>query len=642
MGSTSELRPLRNVDADAASAPHAHFGRLRVRAEPYSGMLSNFDYFIVGIYLLFLASMGWIFKRFNKTTNDYFAGGFRMSWWLVGATALITNVSCWLFTGASAFAYKYGWLILAAVYFNDLIGFVLAAIYFAPRFRQLRVVTSIDAVRLRFGRVNEQFFNWIQILGAFLQSAVGLLGLSVILSTVFPVNQERVIIVTGSVVLVIALLGGSWGVAGSGFVQFTMLTCMTILVAVMTLVRIGGVHTFLAQIPADHWQIFKPAGSTQYDWVFIVTGWMASVYWRNNLGVTSKYVAARDSVHARKAALVPVLGYLILPLFWFVPPLAAHTLVPTLATDYATMNTPGEASYFAVCKLVLPHGLLGLMVATMFSVTMASMDLALNKNAALFVKNFYQSLLRKNASDRELYLAGCIATFVCGVFTIVVATLLTGKDKASLFELYQYLNAYLWMPVGVTMALAIWVKRSPRWAAWATVLWGVGVSVFLYNVFPMLEVQRVFAPVLGERFCDYLVTNPFAATNFIGIPLTTLFFLGTKWFYDPTKHRGYERQVDRFFKRMETPVDFEKEVGNDNSLAQAQVLSRVMMVYAVLVSLIVLVPNSLEGRLGIAACAAAMFGIAGGMWLYVRHLGRSVVPPNAPPAEADAVTSARI
>ena len=354
-------------------------------------MLSNFDYVIVGMYLLFLASMGWIFKRFNKTTNDYFAGGFRMSWWLVGTSVLITNVSCWLFTGASEIAYDYGWLILAAVYFNDLIGFILAAAYFAPRFRQLRVVTAIDAVRMRFGRVNEQFFNWIQILTAFLQSRRGVadvVGDFVDGVTGEPGGGHRG---DGGGGAGDRGVGGSWGVAGSGFVQFSMLIVMTMLVAIMTLVRLGGVHSFLSQIPADHWEIFKPAGSMKYDWVFVVTGWLASVVWRNNLGMTSRYVGARDSVHARKAALVPALGYVIFPLFWFVPPLAAHTLVPTLAREYASMNTPGEASYFAVCKLVLPRGLMGLMVATMFSVTMGAMDGALNKNAAIFVKEFLRA-----------------------------------------------------------------------------------------------------------------------------------------------------------------------------------------------------------------------------------------------------------
>ncbi|MGN6370772.1 MAG: sodium:solute symporter family transporter [Phycisphaerae bacterium] len=625
------MRTLQAID-DFSTPPTA----LGIRAEPFSGMLSSYDYFIVGIYLVFLASTGLVFKRFNKNTTDYFAGGFRMSWWLVGTSVLITNVSCWLFTGASEIAYDYGWLILAAVYFNDLIGFALAALYFAPRFRQLRVVTSIDAVRMRFGRVNEQFFNWIQILTAFLQSAVGLVGLSVILSTVLRVDQESVIVATGGVVLLIALLGGSWGVAGSGFVQLTMLTAMTLVVAVMTLVRLGGVHAFLAQIPPDHWEIFKPAGSTKYDWVFIVTGWLASLIWRNNLGVTWRYVPARDSEHARKAALVPVMGYLILPLFWFIPPLAAHTLVPTLARDFPSMN-PGEASYFAVCKLVLPQGLMGLMVATMLSVTMGGMDVALNKNAAIFVKNFYKPVLRKNASDRELFVAGWVATLVSGMLTILAATLFTGEGKASLFDLYQYLNAYLWMPVGVTLALAMWVKHSPRWAAWGTVVWGVMLSVFLYEVLPMAAVGRVCVPVLGERFYGYLVSNKFAATNFLAIPLTALFFLGTKAFYKPAQHKSYERQVERFFRRMETPVDFEREVGHDNSRAQALVLSRVMGVYAVLVSLILLVPNTAEGRVGIGACAGGMFVIAGGMRLYARHLGRKgpqVEKPQAEPVAA--------
>ncbi|HUO09283.1 MAG TPA: hypothetical protein VM008_13330 [Phycisphaerae bacterium] len=602
-------------------------------------MLSSYDYLIILFYLLFLASMGWIFKRFNRGSNDYFAGGFRMSWWLLGATLLITNVSCWLFTGAAEIAYHYGWLILGAVYLNDFIGFLLAALWFAPRFRQLRVVTAIDAVRLRFGRVNEQFFNWIQILTAFLQSAVGLVGLSVILSTVFPIDQKLVIELTGAVVLIIALFGGSWGVAGSGFVQFTMLSCMTIVAALMTLIRIGGLHAFLNQIPPDHWQILKPAGSIKYDWVYLVTGWLASLYWRNNLGATSRYVAARDSANARKAALIPTIGYLILPLFWFVPPLAARTLVPSLAADYPAMNNPGEASYIAVCKLVLPHGLLGLMVATMFSVTMGSMDAALNKNAAIFVKNFYQSLLRKSASDRELYIAGYIATFICGILTIGAALLFTGKGKASLFDLYQYLNAYLWMPVGVTLALAIYVKRSPRWAAWATVLWGACVSAFLYEILPLPSLSHLFTPLLGERVYRYMITNKFAITNLVAIPVTSLFFLTAAFFYRPSRHRASERQVRRFFRRMNTPVDFEREIGHDNTRVQALILGRVMCLYGALVALILLVPNSLDARIGVAACSAMMLALGATLLLYARRLNHALPLPARPQATPEELKS---
>ena len=178
------------------------------------------------------------------------------------------------------------------------------------------------------------------------------------------------------------------------------------------------------------------------------------------------------------------------------------------------------------------------------------------------------------------------------------------------------------MPVGVTLGLAIWVRHSPRWSAWATVMWGVGVSIFLYKLMPLEAVRRVMEPVFGARLYGYMVRNPFAATNFFSSPLMMAFFLGTKFFYDPAKHRRYERQVERFFRRMETPVDFEKEVGNDNTLLQSRLLGRVMLVYAVLVSGVLLVPNTLEGRLGVAGCAGVMFAIAGALLLYARQLSR--------------------
>ena len=47
-----------------------------------------------------------------------------------------------------------------------------------------------------------------------------------------------------------------------------------------------------------------------------------------------------------------------------IPPLAAFTLAPGLM-DMKLMNNPAEASYIAVCLAVLPHGMIGLMIAAM-------------------------------------------------------------------------------------------------------------------------------------------------------------------------------------------------------------------------------------------------------------------------------------
>ena len=55
-------------------------------------MLSNqwLNILIVGIYFVFLIVIGWIFRTFSSNTSDYFKGGGKMLWWMVGSTAFMT------------------------------------------------------------------------------------------------------------------------------------------------------------------------------------------------------------------------------------------------------------------------------------------------------------------------------------------------------------------------------------------------------------------------------------------------------------------------------------------------------------------------------------------------------------------------
>ncbi|MEZ9173818.1 transporter, partial [Vibrio cyclitrophicus] len=113
---------------------------------------------IVGIYFLFLIAIGWMFRTFTSTTSDYFRGGGNMLWWMVGATAFMTQFSAWTFTGAAGKAFTDGFAV-AIIFIANAFGYLMNYLYFAPKFRQLRVVTVIEAIRMRFGKVNEQVFT---------------------------------------------------------------------------------------------------------------------------------------------------------------------------------------------------------------------------------------------------------------------------------------------------------------------------------------------------------------------------------------------------------------------------------------------------------------------------------------------------
>jgi hypothetical protein len=172
----------------------------------------------------------------------------------------------------------------------------------------------------------------------------------------------------------------------------------------------------------------------------------------------------------------------------------------------------------------------------------------------------------------------------------------------------------------------MFVRKAPKWAGWSTVLFGGLATFVLYDILPLPQAARILSPVLGERVYHYMITNKFAVTNLLGIPVTSLFFIFTRFFYKRTPSRQYERQVQRFFNRMETPVDFDKEVGRDNTQAQARILGKVMCVYGALIGLILLVPNSAGGRLAVAVCAGMMLSIGGGLLLYARRIGQMEIP----------------
>jgi SSS family solute:Na+ symporter len=587
-----------------------------------SRMISVYDYAIIVIYLGFLASMGWVFRRFNHGSKDYFAGGFRMTWWLLGASSFMSNFSAWLFTGAANIAYTYGILIFG-FYAIDVLGFLLSYLWFAERFRQLRLVTAVDGLRLRFGRANEQFFTWLWFINSLGLAAVWMVSLSIILSSTFQFPPGEVIAVTGAVVVFIALLGGNWAVAASDFIQLLVLLSVTVVVAVLTVVKIGGVGKLLAQIPPDHWQMFHPAGRIPYDWIYLATGLLSATYMKNNVIYAAKYIGAKDSGHARRSALVPLIGYSVMPIIWFIPPLAAFTLVPNLAA-HTSARIPGEAAYILVALKVLPRGLIGLMIGGMFSATIASMDVALNKNAGFFVKNVYQVLLRPRASDRELVFAGELSTVAFGVLITGLALAMVLVSHVSLFDAFLYMGAYLGVPLAIPMFLGMFVRGVPAWSGWATTLVGMTLTAFFYLYVPTAAGAAALRPWLGGKVYSYLITNKFVITNLIGVPITAAFFYLTKLAYRPVAGSPYERDTDEFFRRLRTPVDFEREVGADNTADQARVLGTMACLYGGFISCLLLIPNPWLGRTGILACGLLLLGVGLGLRAYARRLRREL------------------
>jgi Na+/proline symporter len=565
--------------------------------------MTPYDYAVLAFYFVYLLVVSWVFRRFVRNVSDYFRSGGQVIWWMAGGSAFIVSFSAWTFTGAASRAYGDGWPILA-IYLANAAGFVAGAAYFAPRFRQLRVVTSMQAVRARFGPANEQFFTWLTLPLRLLYGGIWLYGLGVFFAAAFAMNVTATILLAGGTVTAIALIGGSWAVVASDFIQVLILMPVTVVAAVLAVVRLGGPGAFVHQLAATRLD-FGRIGTDDFLLLWCVAMLAKQFFSSNSLTEAPRYFCVKDSRHARRAALLAAGLMLLGSVIWFVPPLAASVAIPDLARTYPGLKNPGEGSYFAIATATFPVGMLGLLVSGVFAATMSAMDAGLNSNAGIFIKNFYQPFLRPGAAERELLGAGKVTTLVFGGSIIALARAYSRFPQFSLFQLMLDFGILVALPQALPLVLGIFIRRTPAWSGWSTVLVGFATGCLTRHFLTVEWAVRTF----GVRHAP----NPWERQNWdqaaavcLNIAVAGGWFCGTRLFYG-RETAAYRERIEAFSREIERPVDHDREAGaaamDDR---QSRLIGRLCLPYGAVICLLALIPNPASGRLAFLCCGLVL------------------------------------
>ena len=123
--------------------------------------------------------------------------------------------------------------------------------------------------------------------------------------------------------------------------------------------------------------------------------------------------------------------FLVGAFLWFIPPMVVRVIYPDLRQLWPSLANPAEGAYAVASLTWLPHGLIGVMLAAMFSATMANLSAQFNLKSAILTKDLYQALLRQDAGNRELLVVGWISTFLVGVGTTLIAVFMAASRLRS-------------------------------------------------------------------------------------------------------------------------------------------------------------------------------------------------------------------
>jgi Na+/proline symporter len=409
--------------------------------------LNSLDWLVVAVSLLicFLPAV-WYWRRARSSTKEYFTSGQSAPWWLVGtsmvATTFSTDTPNLVTDFVRTHGVSYNW-----VWWAFLLTGMATVFFYARLWRRSGVLTDLEFYELRyagqsaalvrgFRAVYLGFFFNVMIMATVTLAAVKIAN--VMLGT----GRLETIVVAGSLCVLVAAMTGLWGVLATDLAQFAVAMTGVIIAAVVSLHHpaVGGLTALLAKTNPKTLSLlpdFSDTGLTLSVLIIPLTiQWWSVWYPGAEPGggsyIAQRILASKNERHALGATLwFNVAHYALRPWPWIIVALCSMLVFPTLddirrALPHVDPTLVGNDLAYPAMLTLLPHGALGLLVASLFAAYTSTIETHLNWGTSYLVLDFYQRFVARGRSDSHYLWVSRLVTVLlmvaCGFFTLFLST----------------------------------------------------------------------------------------------------------------------------------------------------------------------------------------------------------------------------
>lgn len=452
------------------------------RAIRVSLTLDGVDWAVILAYLAAIVPIGIWFGRFTKSTQDFFLGGQRFSWWVGAISCVATLVGSYSFLQYSQNGFNYGLSSMTA-YTNDWFVMPLFLLVWMPIIYYARLTSIPEYFERRFDRRTRLAVMVIMLV--YLQGYIGInlysIGVAVhgMLGWDVTVAAAVISVLTGLVIYA----GGATSVMMADLLQAFLLLAAGLTVFVLGVFHVGGFAAFWDGLDAAHRLPFarfnQPAEFHFIGdfWSDAVTGTIA--FYFINQSVLMRILSVKSVRDARKTmlcqvlVLMPIAAVAVSGAGWI-----AHVMVSQGKLDAIQPNN-GKDIFMTVTGTLCPSGVRGFIMAAMLAALMSTLEALINAVSAVAVNDIWKPMLRPGRAD-AYYLR--VARFVAVAANLVGIVMIPVFAQFS--SIYQALTTFTGIvtpPLVVVICLgALWSRFTPRAAFWTLIL---GWSAILASVF---------------------------------------------------------------------------------------------------------------------------------------------------------------
>ncbi len=433
------------------------------------------------LYFIVLFAIGLYHMKDTGDMQSYMLGGRKIGPWVSAMSAEASDMSGWMLMGLPGYAYVAGvsafWIAIGLA-----LGTWLNWRFVAQR---LRIYTKIanDSITLpdffenryndksKILRIVSAVFIFIFFL---IYTASGFVAGGRLFTTVFDISYVSSLLITAGIVIFYTFTGGYLAVCRTDFFQGTLMFFAIIVVPVTGVMIAGGPTETIASLHAlnpNYFNMLTDATGLTLSFTAIVSliGWGLGYFGQPHILVRFMSItSAKEIPQATRIAMV----WVIFSLFFAV----ASGLVGRVVLGDILTGVNAETVFMVMNEQFFNSFMAAIIISAILGAIMSTSSGQLLVTASAISTDFYQALLRKNASQKELVFVSRIAVILVSACSLALAY----NPNNYILDLVAYAWAGFGASFGPLMLFSLFWKRTTLKGAVAGVFFG-GSTVLLWK-----------------------------------------------------------------------------------------------------------------------------------------------------------------
>ena len=417
----------------------------------------------VAVYMMAMLAVGYLASKRTRSVAEFMVAGRGLPVWLCSITVIATWFGGAMMLGGAGAAYDEGMMGVIEDPWGGALALLLIGLFFARLFRRLRIITVVDFMEQRYGRVAGAAMTLSSLFANIMWAASMLVAFGTIFNALTSVPMEAGILVGAVIIILYTMIGGMWAVALTDFVQLSIIMAGLVVLFVVVLVDAGGWGQIYPHLD-DHTFRMIPFDNSLDQWLNYLRAWtIIGIVDISAQTLFQRVAAAKTERVAQNAFYVGAAGYLFFGLLAVFLGIIGSVTMPELGNSETVIPELAKAHLHPIAIAIFVGAVLAAIMSTGDSVLLAS--------ASVIAKNILP-YIRRNPSDRLTMQVARWSIPACGLIAILIA-----MKIQVVFNLMVDANILGLAAIIVPFVLGVWWTKANRTGALSSM--AIGISAWL-------------------------------------------------------------------------------------------------------------------------------------------------------------------